>query len=84
LSDNAPYVLDSRGLVGLKRRHFEGAWADYDAALKAEPGKASYLYGRGIAAIGLGRAAEGAEDLANAVKLDADVAKSFAGFGVSP
>ena len=69
---------------GIKQNQFENAWADFDAAARTEPDNASYLYGRGIAAIRLGRAAEGAADLANAIRLDANIAKSYAERGISP
>lgn len=76
--------LDSRGLVGIKQGRFAYAWADYDAALRAEPNMASAYYGRGIAALRLGRLADGNADLIRAAELDSDIAKIYEGYGVAP
>lgn len=45
---------------------------------------ADYLYGRGIAALRLGRDAEGNADLAAAIKLDGKIAEEYARYGVKP
>lgn len=84
LSSNDPAILDSRGLVGIKQGQFEKAWADYDVAHRGLPKNASILYGRGIAALRLGRSAEGNADLAAAMKLDGKIAETYAGYGVLP
>jgi Flp pilus assembly protein TadD len=76
--------LNGRGLVGIKQGKFAEAWADYDAALRARPGFAGFLYGRGIAALRLGRTEEGKADLAQATQLDANIARTYAGYGVTP
>lgn len=81
---NEPYTLESRGLVGLKQRQYDKAWADYDAALRAKPETASYLFGRGVAALGLGRTAEGNADLAAATKLDAKIGEKYIDYGILP
>jgi tetratricopeptide (TPR) repeat protein len=81
---NEPHALSGRGLVGLKEGHFDKAWADYDAAVRAKPETAIYLYGRGIAASRLGRTAEGNADLAAAIKLDGKIAETYARYGVRP
>jgi len=84
ISKNEPNYLDSRGLVGIKQGLFDKAWSDYDAAHRAKPDNAGFLYGRGIAALRLGRKAEGNADLAAALKLDGKIAKTYAGYGVLP
>jgi Flp pilus assembly protein TadD len=76
--------LDSRGLVGIKQGRFAYAWADYDAAVRADPYAATYYYGRGIAALRLGRLADGNADLARAAELDSNIAKIYEGYGVAP
>jgi tetratricopeptide (TPR) repeat protein len=76
-------TLDSRGLVGLKQSRWQDAWNDYDAAVRAFA-TASHLYGRGIAALRLGRAAEGQADLAAATQLNADIAATYASYGLTP
>jgi tetratricopeptide (TPR) repeat protein len=76
--------LDSRGLVFLKQKKFDLAWNDYNAAVKIAPRSASALYGRGIAAMALGRAAEGHVDIAAAQGLNGDIGATYAGYGVTP
>jgi tetratricopeptide (TPR) repeat protein len=80
LAPNDVPTLNSRGLVDLQQQR----WADYDAAARARPGKADDLYGRGIAALRLGRTAEGQADLAAALKLDPKIGETFAGYGIKP
>ncbi|HEX5689475.1 MAG TPA: tetratricopeptide repeat protein, partial [Roseiflexaceae bacterium] len=75
---------DSRGLVGLKQGRWQDAWNDYDAAVRAAPDNAGHHYGRGIAALRLGRTAEGDADIARATALDANIAQTYAGYGVTP
>lgn len=84
LSNNAANTLDSRALVGLKQERFQDAWNDYDAAVRAMPTSAHYRFGRGVAALRLGRAAEGQADIAAALALDANIAQTYASYGVSP
>ena len=82
---NHASLLDSRALVGLKQRRFQDAWNDYDAAARADRnGQARYIYGRGLAAIGLGRTADGEADLARAKKLQPRVGELFRDLGVGP
>lgn len=81
--DNAP-TLDSRGLVGLRQHRFQDAWNDYDAATRLGPDGPSWLYGRGIAALRLGRTAEGRADIARAESLVAEVRQFYADFGIRP
>jgi lipoprotein NlpI len=76
-------LLDSRGLVHLKRNEFEAALADYEAALSIEPERGHFLYGRGIARLRLGHN-EGAADLAAAERAEPGVAQAYRGYGVSP
>ena len=63
-------VLDSRGLVRLRRGEFERAIADYDAALALNPELAWSLYGRGLAELKTGATTKGDADLAAAIALD--------------
>lgn len=84
LSPNNPAILDSRGLVKLRRGDLSGAIADYDAALKLKPSQAGSLFGRGVAKRRQGAKAAGDLDLAAARKIQPDVDKEFAGYGVTP
>lgn len=81
IEPNAAHVLDSRGLVHLKRGDFASAETDYAAAFAAAPERGHYLYGRGLARIGLGRKAEGAADLAEGERLEPGVAALYRGYG---
>lgn len=76
-------VLDSRGLVNLKRGDFAAALADYEAALALEPRRGHYVYGRGLARLRLGQA-EGQADLASAEVLEPGVTAAYAGYGYIP
>lgn len=76
--------LDTRGFLALKQSRWQDAWADYDAALRQNPGSAHYRFGRGIAARRLGRATEAAVDLARAAQVDSGIAQTYAGYGVTP
>ena len=77
-------ALDSRGLLNLKQQRFQDAWNDYDAAARLSPGGMGSRYGRGIAALRLGRAAEGQADIAAALARSPELATTFAGYGIRP
>lgn len=77
-------ILDSLGLIKLKQRLWQEAWDDYNTAVDLAPNTAHYIYGRGIAALRLGRTAEGQADIANARRLDRAIAETYAGYGVRP
>ena len=76
--------LDSRGLVRLRRGDFQGAEADYTAALSSAPNQTVSLYGRGLARLRLGRTAEGQADLDAANAASHGVADQFSGWGLEP
>jgi tetratricopeptide (TPR) repeat protein len=78
--DNAA-ALDSRGLVHLKLRDYAASLQDYEAALAREGERGHFLYGRGLARIGLGQAAEGQADLAEAERLEPGVAQLYRSYG---
>ncbi|MDQ8756880.1 tetratricopeptide repeat protein [Sphingosinicella sp. LHD-64] len=87
LRPDDPDTLDSRGFVGLVQRRFNDAWTDFDAAVRLGDGhenQASFLYGRGVAALRLGRTADGQADLARAAAIDAEIAAAYARYGVQP
>lgn len=77
-------ILDSRAVVGLKQKRFPDAWDDFNSVLKAQPRNARALYGRGLAAIGLNRQADGNADIAQAKRMNADVVTYFSDIGLPP
>lgn len=76
-------VLDSRGLVHLRRGELQEAIADYDVALKLQPKSAWSLYGRGLAKQKAGATAAGAGDIAAALALSPDLAKAGKRYGLT-
>jgi len=80
--DEATY-RDSRGLVGLKQNRWADAFADYDQAVRLQP-LAHHLFGRGIAALRLGRTVDGQGDLAAARRIDSGIDAEYARYSVQP
>jgi Caspase domain len=74
-------ALDSRGLVNLKLGKTADAIRDYSDAIQRNPHASSSLFGRGIATKRSG--GDGAKDIALAKSLDPNIAKEFAGYGVT-
>ena len=70
LQPEAAAVLDSRGLVHLKRGEYDLAIADYDAVLKLVPKQSSTLYARGVAKMKKGWTVEGGTDQLAALTLN--------------
>ncbi|WP_226635542.1 tetratricopeptide repeat protein [Brevundimonas poindexterae] len=70
------HVMDSRAMVLLRMGRFEEALAQYDRALEIAPTLAPSLYGRGVAKWALDRE-DWQEDVARALSIDPDVARSF-------
>ncbi len=84
LTQRAPDVLDSRGLVYLRRNEFARAIADYNAALARKPTIAWSLYGRGLAELKMGARARGSADLAAARAIAPLVADRAVRLGLTP
>jgi tetratricopeptide (TPR) repeat protein len=78
------YALNARGILNLREGRFDEAWADFDAHVSGYSGVADSLYGRGVAAVRLGREADGRADIAEATALAPDIAQTFASYGVTP
>ena len=83
-SPKSAEVLDTRGLVHLRRREFDLAISDYDSALALQPSLGWSLYGRGLAKLGKGMAAEGNADVAAATALRPGVAEMAKAYGLTP
>jgi lipoprotein NlpI len=84
LRSDSAQALSGRAVLNMREGTFEAAWQDFNAASASDPAVARYLYGRGLAALRLGRAAEGQADLAAAAQRDNSVVALFAGAGLSP
>jgi Flp pilus assembly protein TadD len=56
---------------------FQDAWNDFDTVQRLAPGNPGSLCRRGYAAKRLGRVEAGAKDMAEAVRIDPNVAKGF-------
>lgn len=84
LTPHAAQLLDSRGLVNLRRNQFEKAIADYNEALKIDPKIAWSLYGRGIAELRKGMNPQGEADIAAAKALAPHLPELAERIGVSP
>ncbi len=74
-------MFDSRGFVRLQLGDFDKAIADYKAALKMQPKKASALYGLGLAQVKTGRS-EGERNMQAALEIDAQAAAPFTRLGL--
>jgi tetratricopeptide (TPR) repeat protein len=81
---HAPKLLDSRGLVNLRRNQFDKSIADYNEALKINPKIAWSLYGRGLAELHKGMTAQGDADIAAAKALAPHLPEFAQRIGVSP
>jgi tetratricopeptide (TPR) repeat protein/predicted aspartyl protease len=79
-----PNLLDSRGLVRLRLRDFDGSIADYNAAIAAHPDVAWSFYGRAMAELNKGMTSEGEDDERRAKRLEPDIAATAAKWGVTP
>lgn len=76
--------LDSRGLLNLRESKWQEAWNDYNAAVQANGTHAHARYGRGIAALRLGRTAEGQADLTAARTMDREITRTWEEYGFTP
>lgn len=77
-------AFDSRGLVYLKQGRHQDSWNDYNRSDNLEPGNAYHLFGRGIAALRLGRTADGEADIAKAKSIAAGVEADYISYGINP
>ncbi len=75
-------VLDSRALVWAQLGQNDKALADLDAALALDPGITESRFLRAVVLGRVGRAADGARDLAIARRLDPQIDTMFARFGI--
>jgi len=84
LDPNSQYAYDSRAFAYLKLGMLDAAIADYNVALRLEPGRPYSLFGRGIARQRKGDKAGGEADMAAAKAKTPGIAEEFAQYGVRP
>ncbi len=77
-------MLDSRGLVYLRRGENDRAIGDYSASLALNPRVAWSLYGRGVAELRKGMKAEGEADIAAAKALSPGLPDEAKARGIAP
>jgi len=75
------YALFARGFLRFRQGDFEAAHADFAAALLENDHAVSALYGRGVAALRLGRA-EGQGDIDRATEMNRSTVEYYAGAGL--
>ncbi|HEX4098652.1 MAG TPA: tetratricopeptide repeat protein, partial [Caulobacteraceae bacterium] len=79
-----PAHVDSRAFVMLRLGRLDEAIAGYTRAIHMAPRQAASLYGRGVAWSRKGDKAQAAADMAVAMRIDPDIRKRFADYGVQP
>ena len=84
LDPSNKFTLDSRCFANFRKADYINAVADCDAALKLDSTLPSSLYVRGLAKLRLGYAQMGQADIAAATAIDANIAKTYAAYGVTP
>ena len=84
LNPHAPALLDSRGLVNLRRNQLDKAITDYNEALKINPKIAWSLYGRGLAELRKGLNAQGQADIAAARAIAPHLPERAQQLGIAP
>jgi tetratricopeptide (TPR) repeat protein len=82
LSGDEAFVLGNLGFVCLKMNEPGPAIADYNAALAANPRRAAWLYGRGLAEQKM-RVGGAMSDITAAKAIQPDIADQFAKWGVT-
>lgn len=75
-------AFDMRALINLRLGQWDAALSDYDMALRLEPGRATALFGRGLAYSRMGMTSQAEADFAAAKSVLPAVAKEFARYGV--
>jgi tetratricopeptide (TPR) repeat protein len=79
---NDPEGLEARGLVYLRLGQLDQAVADYTAALRRDPKRASSLFGRAVAMKAKTGQSDGA-DIGAAQAVDPNIVARFASFGLA-
>lgn len=74
----------SRGFLRFKEGDFAGAWEDFNTAAADDEHNGYALYARGVAAVRLGRPAEGDADIARGLELEGDELEYYVNAGLRP
>jgi len=74
----------SRGFLRFKQGDFAGAWEDFNTTAEDNDTNGYAIYARGVAAIRLGRQAEGEADIARGRELEGDDLDYYANAGLRP
>lgn len=82
IAEEDAYVYFSRGFLKFRQGDYAGAYADFGITVERNAESAPGLFGRGVAAIRLGRRAEGEADIARALELDEDVDDFYGAAGL--
>lgn len=83
MSDGSSDALFSRGFLNFTEGHYDAAFADFSAAVAKDQTDYLALFGRGVAALRLGREQEGQADMTRARReLDADEISYYAEAGL--
>jgi tetratricopeptide (TPR) repeat protein len=77
-------ILESRGLIYLRKSQWQNAARDFDAALQLNPNLPGSLFGRGVARSRLGDTEMGQADVMAARAMRHDIDAQFAKFGLQP
>jgi tetratricopeptide (TPR) repeat protein len=81
-------ALEISGTLALKQQRYQDAWRYFDAAYRdprdSDMQKYDFLYGRGLAAVHLGRTSEGESDMAKAKELSPSIDGHYTMYGLTP
>lgn len=75
-------ALDSRAMVSMREQRWKDAWDDFNAAVSLRGDVAVYLYGRGLASLGLKEIEAGNADLSRARALNQRIDRLYREFGL--
>jgi tetratricopeptide (TPR) repeat protein len=84
LNPKSAELLDSRGLVQMRKGAYDKAIADFDAALKLNPKQPWSLYCRGVAKAKAGHKQDGEADMAAALATNSNIAGQAKRFNIEP
>jgi tetratricopeptide (TPR) repeat protein len=74
----------ARGFLNFMQSDYQQAWSDFAAAVDDDETDGHALYGRGVAAVRLGRQAEGEADIARAREIEGEDLVYYANAGLRP